>query len=81
MLLIQRNLNRTFVLLLFSFLGTVFGILGSLRSMMIVVEHRSEIILEKMKKRQSFSAMIDTVDHIRLNCRVLSDSDELYHAK
>jgi uncharacterized SAM-binding protein YcdF (DUF218 family) len=67
MLLIQRNMNITFILLLFSLLGTVFGLLGAMKAFMIAAESYSVYLLEKLKKRQEFQKMLKTVSQIRIN--------------
>jgi hypothetical protein len=77
MLLIQRNFNTTFVLLLFSLLGTIFGVLGAMKSIMIVVEKRAKSISETLIKRQAFEEMIKTVDSIQNNFEDKKNDDEI----
>jgi hypothetical protein len=67
MLLIQRNLNTEFILLLFSLIGTIFGVLGAIQTFMTFVEKRSVYFLEKRKRREEFQNMLKTVRHIRSN--------------
>jgi hypothetical protein len=71
MLLIQRNLNTTFILLVFSLMGTIYGLLASIKSLMIFVEGRVKAIEEKRAKRQKLQNMAQSIDHIVLNCETL----------
>jgi hypothetical protein len=73
MLVIQRNLNTTFILLVFSLLGTVVGVLGAIKAVMVVLESRSGYFLEKRKKRQAFQNMLKTVGRLSNNFEGLNE--------
>jgi cell division protein FtsX len=78
MLLIQRNLNATFILLLFSLLGTVFGLLGTVRSVMIVVELRADSIRKKIEKTKKFKKMIGAAKNIEFSCAIEEEEQQSF---
>jgi hypothetical protein len=68
MLMIQRNLNTTFILLLFSLLGTIFGLLGTFRSIMIFSETQIDSIQKKIEQRKALKEMVKRAKYIVFNC-------------
>ena len=67
MLLTTRSLNSNLAMVLFTLLGTIFGLLGSFGTIMAIIEDLSDSTKEKLEKRNKLDKIAGHHDKILLN--------------